>query len=389
MLRFLTAGESHGPALTVIVDGIPAGLQLSADAVNRDLIRRMGGYGRGGRMKIEKDRVLFEGGVRHGQTLGSPIACRIVNLDFANCTKTMAPQGEPDRQRVVTRPRPGHADLPGALKYGTHDARDILERASARETAARTVAGAIAKALLGALGIRITSRTASVGDVSDPENYETSSAFEALIDLPDDAPMRTIDSEVSLAMIAEVDRVRTVQDSIGGSFEVLATGAPVGLGSHTHWDRRLDGRLAGAIASIQAVKAVSLGEGLQSATRQGTAHHDPIEYDAAICRFTRPTNRAGGIEGGISNGEMIRVVGVLKPLASLSRPLASVDLVDKSPFPAQTERTDTIPIVAAGVVGEAMLVWILADECRRKFGGDSLREVRENFDAWQRALEAY
>ena len=389
-LRFLTAGESHGPALTVIVEGMPAGVPLPADFVNRELIRRMGGYGRGGRMKIEKDRIELLGGVRFGETLGSPISMVVKNLDFSNWTDVMSPGGERPESgnaRALTRPRPGHADLAGALKYGTHDARDILERSSARETTARTAAGAVAQALLQQVGIEVTSRTVAVGDAVAGDVDEA--GFDALLALPDDAPMRCIDAAETQAMIAEVERARANRDSIGGVFEVLARGVPVGLGSHVHWDRKLDGRLGGALMSIQAVKAVSIGEGVEGASRLGSAHHDPIHYDADERAFTRPSNRAGGIEGGISNGEMILARGYFKPLATLPKPLASVDLADKQPFEAQRERTDTVPIVAAGVVGEAMVAWILADELLMKFGGDRLPELRRNVDAYRQALRDY
>jgi chorismate synthase len=312
----------------------------------------------------------------------------IRNRDFENWTVAMNPEGPPpaaDARRAVTRPRPGHADLAGALKYGTHDARDILERASARETAARVAAGALAKALLAPAGIEITSRTCAVGTACAPEEED----FDALLALPDDAPMRTTDAKSQAAMIAEVERAKRLGDSIGGVFEVLARGVPAGLGSHVHWDRRLDGRLGGAILSIQAVKAASVGEGIEGAGSLGSALHDPIGYDSIRRAFTRPSNRAGGIEGGMSNGETIRVRGYLKPLATLPKPLASVDLVDKSPFEAAFERTDTIPIVAAGVVGEAMAALILADELLRKCGGDSLAETLRNLAGYRDSLRDY
>ena len=320
-LRFLTSGESHGPALTVIVEGLPAGVPVDRDRIDRDLRRRMGGYGRGGRMKIEKDRIEILGGVRFGKTLGSPVSFLIRNLDHANWTIPLATDGPhpgPEAARAVTRPRPGHADLAGALKYGTHDARDILERSSARETAARTAAGSLVHGLLEALGIQVTSHTVAVGKAVAAPLDEV--AFDALLQLPDDAPMRTTDAATADAMIAEVTRAQAARDSIGGVFEVLARGVPAGLGSHVHWDRRLDGLLGGALMSIQAVKAVSVGEGIEGAARLGSELHDPIGYDAASRAFTRPSNRAGGVEGGMSNGEMIRALGYLKPLASLPGP---------------------------------------------------------------------
>jgi chorismate synthase len=389
-LRFLTAGESHGPALTVIVEGLPAGIPVRKPAVDRELRRRMGGYGRGGRMRIESDEVEILGGVRHGRSLGSPVAMLIRNRDFANWTAAMDPQGERpsgDAARALTRPRPGHADLAGALKYGTHDARDVLERASARETAARTAAGALAKALLAELGVHVTSRTVSVGTASAPE--AEGEDFDRLAALPDDAKMRAMDSESVAAMVEAVEEARRRGDSIGGCFEVLASGVPPGLGSHVHWDRRLDGRLGSAILSIPAVKAVGIGKGIESATRLGSETHDPIGYDRRSRRFTRASNRAGGIEGGMSNGEMVRVRGYLKPLATLPRALPSVDLVDKSAFTADVERTDTIPIVAAGIVGEAMVAWVLADEILVKFGGDAIAETSSNLESYRNRLRDY
>jgi len=389
-LRFLTAGESHGPALNVIVEGLPAGLPVRREVIDRDLRRRMGGYGRGGRMDIETDRVEFLGGVRFGVTLGSPVSMEIRNLDFENWSEAMSPEGEypgSEIARSVTRPRPGHADLAGALKYGTHDARNILERASARETAARTAAGALGRLLLNEAGIRITSHTVAVGEAVAPdvENDE----IESLFSIPDDAHMRCLDDETVKAMIAEVDRVRGSGDSIGGLFEVVAIGIPPGLGSHVHWDRRLDGLLAGALVSIQAVKAVSIGEGVEGGVRRGSRHHDPIEYDSSEGRFTRSSNRAGGIEGGMTNGEAIRVRCYLKPLSTLQKPLPSIDLAEKKAFKATVERTDTIPIVAAGVVGEAMTCFVLAREFLRKFGGDSVEEMLRNYRSYMEALKEF
>ena len=389
-LRFLTAGESHGPALTVIAEGLPSGVPIVASRIDRELTRRMAGYGRGGRMAIEADRVEILGGVRHGRTIGSPVTLLVRNRDHANWLEVMAVDGAPPEGaegRRVTRPRPGHADLAGALKYGTHDARDILERASARETAARTAAGALAKALLAEIGVQVTSRTVSVGGArADDREAEE---FDALVALPDDAPMRAIAPPTVAAMIAAVDAARAAGDSIGGSFEVIARGAPPGLGSHVHWDRRLDGRLGGALLSIPAVKAVSIGDGVETAAGLGSAAHDPIGYDAARGTFVRSSNRAGGIEGGMTNGEAVRVRVYLKPLATLPRALPSVDLVTKVPFEAATERTDTIPIVAAGVVGEAMVAWVLADEALQKLGGDHLDDVVAALEAYRRRLEAF
>ncbi len=389
-LRFLTAGESHGPALSVIVEGIPSGVPVGRESVNRDLRRRMMGYGRGGRMKIERDQVEFLGGIRFGRTIGSPVSLLIRNLDHDAWSVAMAPEGEPpgpDAGRVVTRPRPGHADLAGALKYATHDARDILERASARETAARTAAGSIARSFLAMAAVEVTSRTVSVGTVSAPDTGER--GFDALVRMPDDAPFRCADEAARDAMIAEVDDARRAGDSLGGVFEVLARGVPPGLGSHAHWDRRLDGRLGAAILSIPAVKAASIGEGVEGSARRGSEQHDPILYDEARRAFVRPTNRAGGIEGGMTNGEMLRVRGYLKPLSTLPRPLPSTDLVDKTTTEAAVERTDTVPIVAAGVVGEAMVCLVLADEMLAKFGGDSLAESLRNLASYRESVRTF
>jgi chorismate synthase len=389
-LRFLTAGESHGPALTIIVEGMPAGVPVTGEIIDRDLRRRMAGHGRGGRMRIESDSVEIRAGVRFGRTLGSPVALGIANLDHASWLDAMRTDGtHPGAKtaRAVTLPRPGHADLAGALKYGTHDAREISERASARETAARTAAGALARALLGPAGIEVTSYTVSVGDAVGPVVGDE--GFDALLALPDDAPMRTPDDAARRAMIEAVDRARAAGDSVGGTFEVLARGVPAGLGSHVHWDRKLDGRLGGAVMSIPAVKAVSIGDGVENAGRRGSVTHDPIAYDAEAGRFRRDSNRAGGIEGGISNGETVRVRGYLKPVSTLPRPLPSADLVTKEALGASRERTDTIPIVAAGVVAEAVTCLVLADELLAKFGGDRLEETLRNLEAYRAELARF
>jgi chorismate synthase len=389
-LRFLTAGESHGPALTTIIEGLPAGVPIDKPTIDRELKRRMGGYGRGGRMKLESDEVEILGGVRFGFSLGSPISLLIRNRDFANWKQSMDPQGQrpsDDVVRALTRPRPGHADLAGALKYGTHDARDVLERASARETAARTAAGAVAKAFLLELGVVVTSRTVSVGPAIAPS--DEGDDLDALLALPDDAPMRSPRTATVEAMIAAVDDARRRADSVGGTFEVLARRIPPGIGSHVHWDKRLDARLGAALLSIQAVKGVSIGDGVQVAEGGGREAHDPIGYDAATRSFTRATNRAGGIEGGMSNGEIVRLRAYLKPLATIPDALPSVDLVTKERSVAGVERTDTIPIVAAGVVGEAMVALVLADAMLEKFGGDSLRETRANLRTYLGCLREY
>jgi len=389
-LRFLTAGESHGPALTTIVEGLPAGLGVTKAEIDRQLRRRMGGYGRGGRMAIESDEVEILGGVRHGRTIGSPVALLIRNRDHASWTQVMAAEGEPpppEARRAVTRPRPGHADLAGALKYGTHDARDVLERSSARETAARVAAGSLARKLAAACGVAITSRTVAVGKAVAP--VSEGDDLDALFALPDDLPMRSPRAETIEAMIAAVDDARRAGESVGGAFEVIARGVPPGLGSHVHWDHRLDARLGGALLSIQAVKGVSVGGGIEIAGGGGREAHDAIGYDPAERRFTRPTNRAGGIEGGMTNGEAVRLTCYLKPLATLPKALPSIDLVSKEAFVADVERTDTIPIVAAGVVGEAMLALVLADVLLDKLGGDTIGEVVAALAAYAERLRAF
>jgi chorismate synthase len=390
MLRYTTAGESHGPGLTAILEGIPAGLVLSRARIDADLARRQAGYGRGGRMRIEKDRAEIRGGVRFGRTLGSPIAIWIPNLDFENWGEAMAVWGpapaDEGRARRVRRPRPGHGDLAGALKYGTHDARDVLERASARETAARVAAGAVAKALLARLGISIVSHTVRVGSaaLADP----LAVPFERIAAIPPLSPLRCASSAVEHRMLAQIDAAMRAGDSVGGAFQVVARGAPPGLGSVASAGLRLDARLAAAFMAIPAVKAVSIGAGVEGASARGSRFHDGIHH-ARGRGFYRETNRAGGIEGGMSNGEEIRVTGYLKPLSTLSRPLASVDLLSKRPSPALVERTDTIPILAAGVVGEASAALVLARAALEKFGGDSVRETSRNHRAFLRALLRY
>jgi chorismate synthase len=391
LLRLLTSGESHGPALTAILEGIPSGLELDPTVLAHDMLRRRSGYGRGGRMKIENDQVEILGGVRFGKTLGSPVSMVIRNKDHDNWRKVMpvgpGEAGSDPADRAVTGPRPGHADLAGALKYGTYDARDILERASARETAARTAAGSIARQFLMRLGIEVTSATIAVGEVA--ASHPDDQRFGDLAALSPDVPFRCLDSEAVQLMMKAVDQAREAGDSVGGAFTVLARGVPAGLGSHVHWDRKLDGVLGQAIMSIPAVKAVSIGAGVSGAMALGSNHHDPIGWDESSHRFTRPTNRAGGLEGGISNGEMIRVTGYLKPLSTLSKPLPSTDLLTRKPLQAAVERTDTIPIVAAGVVGEAMVCMSLASECLRKFGGDSMTEVEHNCRGFLERLDTY
>jgi chorismate synthase len=374
MLRFLTAGESHGPGLTVIVEGLPAGVPVDREAVDSDLRRRQGGYGRGGRMKIEKDAVEILSGVRHGRTLGSPVSLAVRNRDFANWSDVMAPDPQPDEVRERRRlryPRPGHADLAGALKYGTTDLRNVLERASARETAARVAAGALARGLLLQTGAEVRSHVVRIaGAALAPERTVTWDEIAGV----EESPVRCVDPDVGRAMIAEIDRARKDGDSVGGELEVVARGVPAGLGSSAHWDRRLDGRLAQALMSIHAVKAVALGAGFEAGATPGSAFHDEIVWSGEG-GIDRPTNRAGGVEGGVTNGEPIRARAIVKPIPTLLIPLRSVDLSTGEPQKASVERSDTCVVPAAGVVAEAMVAWVLADALLEKTGGDSLDEV--------------
>jgi chorismate synthase len=390
MLRFLTAGESHGPGLTVIIDGLPAGLEVSLEAIRADLRRRQRGHGRGGRMTIETDEPRLTSGLRFGRTLGSPVAIAIENRDAPNWADAMNLTDEPSdaaARRAVRWPRPGHADLAGALKTGTHDARDVLERASARETTARVAAGALARQLLGRFGIDIVSHTLAVGDVSMPREQDV--PWETLRAIPDDSPLRCADPRIEQAMVAAIDAARAAQDSLGGVFEVVARGLPPGLGSCRQWDTRLEARLGQALLSIPAVKGVEIGAAVAASARRGSQVHDPIGYDASTRRFTRATNRAGGIEGGMTNGEEVRATAYLKPLSTLPRPLPTVDLVDKTPAAAAVERTDTCVIAAAGVIGEAMVAWVLAGAFLEKFGGDAVAEIERNLRGYLTQLEDY
>ena len=389
MFRFTTAGESHGRMLVAIVEGLPAGLACDVELINRELARRQWGYGRGGRMKIEQDRVEIVSGVRHGQTLGSPVALLIENKDWANWTDVMATEARavaPDKARRVKRPRPGHADLAGGQKFGARDLRDVLERASARETAARVACGALAKQLLAAFGVEIRSHVVQLGGV--PERpLEISWAEIAAI--PDDAPLCCADREAQARMIALIDETKRAGDTLGGIFEVVAQGVVPGLGAHTSWDAKLDGRLAQALMSIPAVKAVAIGAGVEAVSLPGSQVHDEIFYDDAAHAFTRETNRAGGLEGGITNGAELRVRGFLKPISTLRRPLRSVDIDTKQEEAAAFERSDVTAVPAAGVIGEAMVALTLAQAMREKFGGDSLTEMRRNYDGYCKQLRAY
>jgi chorismate synthase len=379
MLRFLTAGESHGPALSVIVDGLPAGVPVDRAAIDADLRRRQGGYGRGGRMKIETDTVEVLGGIRHGLTLGSPVSLLIRNKDHQNWADVMSPDPQPEearQRRALKRPRPGHADLAGALKFLTDDLRNVLERASARETTSRVAAGGLAKSLLRATGVEVRSHVVRIGAAALPA---ASVAWERLAAI-EESPVRCADPEVGAAMIAEVDKAKKAGDTVGGVFEVVVRGLPPGLGTFSQWDRRLDGRLAQALMSIPAVKAVALGAGFEGGETPGSRFHDEILFNDERGLF-RGSNRAGGLEGGVTNGEELRAQAVVKPIPTLVTPLQSIDLRTKQAEVASFERSDTCVVPAAGVVGEAMVSWVAADALLEKFGGDSLTELLDHLEA--------
>ena len=391
MLKLQTAGESHGQALVAILSGLPAGLPVDVAYVKRELQRRQGGYGRGGRMKIETDTAQFLAGVRHGQTIGSPIAIFIENRDWENWKETLAVDQAPESEakaRPMASPRPGHADLAGCLKYNLHDARFVLERASARDTAARVAAGALAKLFLKQFGIEVASHIIALGSVALdvlPVPFERVLALRNL----EEVVLNCVDPKVEARMMEEVDRAIEARDTVGGTFEVIARGVPPGLGSYAQWDERLDGLLAQAVMSIPSVKAVELGEGIAGSGSPGSAVHDEIGYDAAQRHFTRKSNRAGGLEGGVSNGEDIVVRGYVKPISTLRRPLESVTLESKESVKAAYERSDVCAVPAAGVVGEAMVAFVLARAFLEKFGGDSLPETRRNFDGYIQQLREY
>ncbi len=383
MLRFTTAGESHGIALVSILEGMVAGLPLLADDVDVELGRRQQGYGRGRRMKIESDHAEILSGVRAGQTLGSPIAMLIHNRDWKNWQEIMDPaprEGDPDRKRVVTRPRPGHADLSGMLKYDRDDARDVLERASARETTARVAAGAICKKLLREFDITVGSHIVHLGGVDARRPAKMPADLNAAADA---SPLRTLDAEVEAEMIARIDAAKAEGNTLGGIAEVVCGGVPVGLGSHVSWDRKLDGRLAAALMSIPAVKAVEVGLGVEGARRKGSEVHDEIDPDESNVRagrVRRRTNRAGGLEGGITNGEQIILRASMKPISTLMRPLGTVEMKTREPAQAVAERSDVTAVPAMGVIAEAMTAFIVAQAFLEKFGGDSLGETRRNYE---------
>jgi chorismate synthase len=378
-LKLITAGESHGPGLTCILEGVPAGLILDRDALNRDLARRQLGYGRGGRMKIERDQVQLTGGVRHGHTLGGPIALQVINRDYANWEERMNPWPVEAQTPEVHLPRPGHADLVGTQKYGLTDVRDILERASARETAARVAGGAVAKALLAALGVQVRSHVIQIASVAAPRRSDLSlEDFEGV----DESPVRCLDQEAAEAMVAEIDRLRKANESLGGVFEVRAFGVVPGLGSHVSWEERLDGRLGQAVMSIQAIKAASVGDGIEVAGLPGSQAHDEIFWDSEH-GYHRSTNRSGGVEGGMTTGQTLDVRGWMKPLPTLTKPLRSVDIQTHEPAAALRERTDSCTVPAAAVVAEAMVAFVLADAYREKLGGDNIDDARAALAAYE------
>jgi chorismate synthase len=381
-LRFTTAGESHGPGLTAVIEGLPAGLQLTPDDLNRDLARRQLGHGRGGRMKIEKDRAEVTAGIRHGRTLGSPVALRIENRDYENWEERMSPWPVEGEVEEVHLPRPGHADLAGVQKFGFTDVRDVLERASARETAARVAVGALAKAFLRDLGVEVFSHVTRIGTVTAPEGDGLAAERFASVD---ESPVRSLDPQASEAMVAEIDAARKANESLGGVYEVLAFGVVPGLGSHLSWSERLDGRLAQAIMSIQAMKGVSIGDGFELAGRVGSQAHDEIFWSEQR-GFYRETNRAGGLEGGMTTGDPLVVRAAMKPLPTLTKPLRSVDIDTKEPAEALRERTDSCTVPAAGVVGEAMVALVLGSAYREKFGGDHIDDVRAALHAYEERI---
>jgi chorismate synthase len=381
-IRFVTAGESHGPGLTAVVEGLPAGLDVRPGDIDRDLARRQLGHGRGGRMKIEKDRAEVTAGLRHGRTLGSPVALRIENRDYENWDERMNPWPVDGDVEEVHLPRPGHADLAGVQKFGFTDVRDVLERASARETAARVAAGALAKTFLRDLGVEVFSHVTRIGTATAPEGRDLAPEDFATVD---ESPVRSLDPAASEAMVAEIDAARKANESLGGVYDVLAFGVVPGLGSHLSWTERLDGRLAQAIMSIQAMKGVSIGDGFELAGRVGSQSHDEIFWSEER-GFYRETNRAGGLEGGMTTGDPLVVRGAMKPLPTLTKPLRSVDIETKEPAEALRERTDSCTVPAAAVVAEAMVALVLASAYREKFGGDHIDDVRAALRAYEERI---
>ncbi len=386
MLRYLNAGESHGRGLMAVVEGVPSGLPVTAEGINVDLIRRQGGYGRGGRMRIEKDRIEFICGVRKGKTLGNPLGLLIWNKDWENWKDIMASEpGPPSTERVVTRPRPGHADLVGAIKYGHSDIRNVLEKASARETAIRVAIGGVAKSLLAEFDMRVVSYTMDIGGVSAPSPNDPFLAYERA----EQSEVRCHDPETAKKMVEQIRAAKHKGDSLGGIFEVVVTNVPIGLGTYVQWDRRLSARLAFAAMSIQAMKGVEIGMGFESARRFGSEVHDDIYFDKATGQFTRKSNNAGGLEGGITNGQPIVLRVAMKPIATLYTPKDSVDIETKEPFEATVERSDICTVPAAGVVGEAVIAYEMANALIEKFGGDTLDEMKRNFEAYQEYVRMF
>jgi len=383
IFRFTTAGESHGPGLVAVVEGLPAGLEIRPEDLDRDLARRQLGHGRGGRMKIESDRAQVWAGIRHGRTLGSPVAVLIENRDHKNWSERMSPWPVEEQIDEVHLPRPGHADLAGAMKFGHTDVRNVLERASARETAARVAAGGLAKAFLRPLGISVWSHVVQIGSEQAPSREITGPGDFAGVD---ESPVRCLDADASAAMVAEIDRARKANESLGGVFEVWAFGVLPGLGSHVSWDTRLDARLAWALMSIHAMKGVEIGAGFDVAGRVGSQAHDEIFWSEER-GFVRDTNRAGGFEGGMTSGEPVVARVAMKPLPTLTKPLRSVDIESKQPAEALRERTDSCTVPAAGVVGEAMVALELARACREKFGGDGMQDVLAAVSAYRERIE--
>ncbi len=386
MLRYLNAGESHGRGLMAVVEGVPSGLPLTAEAINTDLIRRQGGYGRGGRMRIEKDRIEFICGVRKGKTLGNPLGLLIWNKDWENWKDIMAAEpGPPSTERVVTRPRPGHADLVGAIKYGHRDIRNVLEKASARETAIRVAIGGVAKSLLAQFDMQVVSYTMDIGGISAPSPTDPLTAYQEA----EQSDVRCHDPEAAKKMVEHIRGAKHKGDSLGGIFEVVVTNPPIGLGTYAQWDRRLTARLAMAAMSIQAMKGVEIGMGFESARRYGSEVHDDIYLDQATGQFIRRSNNAGGLEGGITNGQPIVIRVAMKPIATLYTPKNSVDIETKQPFEATVERSDICTVPAAGVVGEAVIAYEMANALIEKFGGDTIEEMKRNYEAYQEYVRSF
>jgi chorismate synthase len=386
-MRFITAGETHGPQLTAIIEGLPSNVPLTAEPINEQLGRRQKGYGRGKRMQIEKDTVQFAGGVRHGKTTGAPVALVVHNNDWKNWMKIMGaePLDDEEAKRRVNRPRPGHADLNGGLKYNQRDLRNILERSSARETTMRVAVGAVARELLAQFGIKVGGQVLRIGNV-EVERQEL--PMDELIRITEESPVRVVDKKAEERMIAAIDEAKAAGDTLGGIIECVIEGVPPGLGSHVQWDRKLDGRIAQAVLSIQAFKGVEFGIGFEAAGRPGSQVHDEIRYDAAQ-GFNRATNRAGGFEGGMTTGEQIIVRAVMKPISTLYKPLQSVDIDTKEVYTAQVERSDTCAVPAAGVILENVVVWEVARAFMEKFGGDSLEEIRANYNNYLEQIRNY